>query len=259
MYTDQLGREIELLNLPQRIISAVPSQTELLFFLGLGAEVIGITKFCIHPADKFKTVTKIGGTKQLNIELIKSLRPDLIIANKEENERGQIEELMQSFPVWISDINNLDSALQMINGVGELVGKQTEANDLAVNITRQFTAFKPLELTLKAAYFIWRKPYMVAGTGTFIDDMLLRCGLLNVFKQQRYPEVSREMFIAANPDMVLLSSEPYPFGQKHINEFKAILPNANVQLVDGEMFSWYGNRLLHAPGYFNQLLQDISY
>lgn len=259
MYTDQLGREIELLNLPQRIISAVPSQTELLFFLGLGAEVIGITKFCIHPADKFKTVTKIGGTKQLNIELIKSLRPDLIIANKEENERGQIEELMQSFPVWISDINNLDSAVGMIKGVGELVGKQTEANDLAVNITRQFTAFKPLELRRTAAYFIWRKPYMVAGTGTFIDDMLLRCGLLNVFKQQRYPEVSREMFIAANPDMVLLSSEPYPFGQKHINEFKAILPNANVQLVDGEMFSWYGNRLLHAPGYFNQLLQDISY
>src|SRR5689334_4269975 len=100
LYHDQLNREVNLPSLPRRIISVVPSQTELLFYLGLDAEIIGITKFCIHPAGKCKSTTKIGGTKQLDIDKIKSLDPDLIIANKEENERGQLEELMQHFPVW---------------------------------------------------------------------------------------------------------------------------------------------------------------
>ena len=258
VYIDQLGREVELLKQPKRIISIVPSQTELLFYLGMDAEVIGITKFCIHPADKFKTVTKVGGTKQLNIELIKSLRPDLIIANKEENERSQVEELMRLFPVWISDIDDLGNALKMIKSVGELVDKDQKAIDLINNVALQFRNLLPLKPALKTAYFIWRKPYMVAGSGTFINDMLLRCGLHNVFEQQRYPEITDKMLATANPDLVLLSSEPYPFGQKHINEFKTILPHANIQLVDGEMFSWYGSRLLYAPNYFGQLLKNIN-
>jgi ABC-type Fe3+-hydroxamate transport system substrate-binding protein len=257
IYYDQLNREINLPSVPKRIISVVPSQTELLFYLGLNDEVIGITKFCIHPADKFKSTTKIGGTKQLDIAKIKSLNPDLIIANKEENERGQLEELMQHFPVWISDISDLDGALEMIERVGALVGKHNEAFALNNNITLKFNGLKLVQLNLRAAYFIWRKPYMVAGKNTFIDDMLQKCGLVNAFDKERYPEVYTSLLSETNPDVILLSSEPYPFKEKHITELKAIVPNAIIKLVDGEMFSWYGSRLMDAPVYFNTLISEL--
>jgi len=257
IYHDQLYREINLPATPKRIISVVPSQTELLFYLGLDEEIIGITKFCIHPADKFKQTTKVGGTKDLNINLIKELKPDLIIANKEENERSQIEELMTVCPVWISDISNLDEALNMITEVGKLINREEQANELTQLISQRFAQLNLQPLNLKVAYLIWRKPYMVAGQDTFIDNMLQKCGLTNVFKLERYPEVTNKMLIKSNPDLVFLSSEPYPFKQKHIDEFKALLPNAKVILVDGEMFSWYGSRLLEAPGYFEGLIKHL--
>jgi len=259
MYFDQLNREIYLPSIPKRIVSIVPSQTELLFYLGLDAEIIGITKFCIHPAAKVKRVEKIGGTKQLDLEKIKALKPDLIIANKEENERGQIEELMTICPVWISDIYNLDDALDMIKRVGALTGKRPEAKTLSSQVSQQFNQIAIRPSNLKAAYFIWRKPYMVAGSNTFIDSMLRCCGLVNVFEKDRYPEINAETLIEANPDVILLSSEPYPFKEKHIKELKAIVPNAIVRLVDGEMFSWYGSRLLQAPGYFKELIASLRF
>jgi ABC-type Fe3+-hydroxamate transport system substrate-binding protein len=235
----------------------VPSQTELLFYLGLNDEVIGITKFCIHPADKFKSTTKIGGTKQLDLAKIKSLKPDLIIANKEENERGQLEELMQHFPVWISDIYNLADAFEMIERVGELINREREAGVLSNSINRNFNSFNSPLRNLRVAYFIWRKPYMVAGKNTFIDSMLQKCGLINAFEPERYPEVDAGMLIKAKPDIILLSSEPYPFKEKHIAELKAIIPSATIKLVDGEMFSWYGSRLLEAPVYFDGLVKNL--
>jgi ABC-type Fe3+-hydroxamate transport system substrate-binding protein len=257
VYYDQLGREVNLPSVPKRIISVVPSQTELLFYLGLNDEVIGITKFCIHPADKFKSTTKIGGTKQLDLAKIKTLSPDLIIANKEENERGQLEELMQHFPVWISDIYNLADAFEMIERVGELINREREAGVLSNSINRNFNSFNSPLRNLRVAYFIWRKPYMVAGKNTFIDNMLQKCGLINAFEQERYPEVDEGMLIEAKPDIILLSSEPYPFKEKHIAELKAIVPSAKIKLVDGEMFSWYGNRLLEAPEYFDGLVKNL--
>ncbi len=258
VFYDQLNREVNLPSVPKRIISIVPSQTELLFYLGLNEEVIGITKFCIHPADKFDKVTKVGGTKQLIIAKIKELKPDLVIANKEENEQGQIEELMNVCPVWISDIGNLNEALDMIGKVGELVGRATRAQELVSAIKQQFNEFIARPLNLRAAYLIWRKPYMAAGTHTFINSMLQHCGLTNAFNEGRYPVVSKQMMTDAQPDVVLLSSEPYPFAQKHIDEFKTFLPNAKILLVDGEMFSWYGNRLLYAPAYFDGLVGLVN-
>ena len=257
-YMDQLGRQVVLPGVPKRIISVVPSQTELLFDLGLADAIIGVTKFCIHPGDKVKNIEKIGGTKQLNIAKIKSLKPDLIIANKEENERRQIEELMQFCPVWISDIANLDDAVDMIERVGVLTGKPDVAAVLSHKIQNNFNDLDLPPAGTRTAYFIWRKPYMIAGSGTFVDDMLRRCGLVNAFDKDRYPEISAEELIAADPGVVLLSSEPYPFKQKHIDEIKALLPSAIIKLVDGEMFSWYGSRLLHAPGYFRVLVETLS-
>jgi ABC-type Fe3+-hydroxamate transport system substrate-binding protein len=255
---DQLNREVNLPSVPVRIISVVPSQTELLFYLGLDDKIIGITKFCAHPADKLKITTKIGGTKQLDIAKIKALQPDLIIANKEENERSQIEELMNFCPVWISDISNLTEATDMIERVGALVDKKEEAKNLSAAITQRFTALIASSRSLRVAYLIWRKPYMVAGTDTFINNLLQKCGFINAFDASRYPEVDAENLIEANPDVIFLSSEPYPFKEKHIAAFKDILPLAIVKLVDGEFFSWYGNRLLGAPAYFNGLINGID-
>jgi ABC-type Fe3+-hydroxamate transport system substrate-binding protein len=257
VYTDQMKRTVELPATPKRIISIVPSQTELLFDLNLDAEIIGITKFCIYPKDQVKQKVKVGGTKILNISKIKELKPDLIIGNKEENERSQVEELMESFPVWMSDITDLNDATDMISRVGELVGKNAEAEKLVTNIRLDFNQLNIKTQNLRVAYFIWRKPYIIAGKGTFIDDMLQKCGLANAFNTDRYPEISAEQLIAAKPDVILLSSEPYPFKEKHISEFKIALPNSIIKLVDGELFSWYGSRLLHAPEYFKHLIKEL--
>lgn len=181
VFYDQMNRAVELSSTPKRIISIVPSQTELLFDLGLDEDILGVTKFCVHPAAKVKQKVKVGGTKQLNIKLIKELKPDLIIGNKEENEQAQIEELMNLFPVWMSDISDFDGATDMIWNVGELVGKIPEAEALLSGIEKQFTQITIQPSTLRAAYLIWRKPYMVAGKGTFIDAMLKKCGLANAF------------------------------------------------------------------------------
>lgn len=255
VYLDQMKRRVDLPSTPQRIISLVPSQTELLFDLDLDAEIIGVTKFCVHPADRVDEKVKVGGTKALNINLIKELNPDLIIGNKEENERQQVEALMQDFPVWMSDISDLSGAINMIRKVGEITGRLPSASALADGITQQFNNLAIHKSPKRVAYFIWRKPYMTAGKGTFIDDMLKRCGWANAFDTDRYPELNKEQIIEAKPDIILLSSEPYPFKDKHIEEFESLLPNTKVKLVDGEMFSWYGSRLLKAPDYFGELIK----
>jgi ABC-type Fe3+-hydroxamate transport system substrate-binding protein len=257
-YKDQMNRTVELPSNPKRIISIVPSQTELLFDLGLDEEIVGVTKFCIHPVDKVKRKAKIGGTKTINYSQIKKLNPDLIIGNKEENEKEQIEELAQNFPVWMSDISNLDDAVDMIRKVGQVVGREENANQIISSITISFNKLDIKASSLKVAYLIWRKPYIVAGKATFIDDMLRRCGLKNAFETDRYPEVFPAQIVEANPNLVFLSSEPYPFTSRHVTEFQALVPDANIQLVDGELFSWYGSRLLKAPQYFKQLITSLN-
>lgn len=252
--TDQLGRRVVVPYPPQRIVSLVPSQTELLFELGLGDKVVGVTKFCIHPPDARQRATVVGGTKNFDFEKIAALRPDLIIGNKEENYQEGIEQLAANYPVWLSDISNLPDALRMIRQVGVLVGAKPRADQLAATIERSFARLALSPGPVSAAYFIWRKPYMVAAAGTFIDDMLTRAGFVNVFApQQRYPEVSAEQLAAAAPQVILLSSEPYPFAAKHMAEFHAICPPAQIQIVDGELFSWYGSRLQHSAAYFANL------
>jgi ABC-type Fe3+-hydroxamate transport system substrate-binding protein len=264
-YTDQLGRTVFLAEVPQRIVSLVPSQTELLHTLGLGDAVKGITKFCIHPDEWFRHKVRIGGTKDLGLEKIHALRPDLIIANKEENDRRQVEELSLRYPVWISDVKTLPDALGMIRCVGELAGKGPEAKALAAAIERRFVDLKTAltravpEPTreIRVAYLIWRDPWMVAGGDTFIQDMLGRCGFTNVFRDDlRYPSIELGALADLDCNLLLLSSEPFPFREKHIREIRDVLPQAAVRLVDGQMFSWYGSRLLLAPAYFRNLQES---
>ena len=246
---------------PQRIISVVPSQTELLFGLGLNEEIVGITKFCIHPAESVRAKNRVGGTKTLHLDQIHALRPDLIIANKEENTRDQIEELQRHYPVHVTDVITLPDALTMIRAVGTLVGKEQRAEKMTRQIASSLSSLSSLSSSpLSVAYFIWRKPYMVAADGTFIDAMLEAAGFQNAFADRsRYPEITPDDLRAANPDLIFLSSEPYPFGEKHVGELRVICPSARVLVVDGEVFSWYGSRLLRAGDYFRNLRTEIAW
>lgn len=256
--SDQMHRTIELNKPLKRIVSIVPSQSELLWHLGLQKELVGITKFCIHPHHMATSVTLVGGTKKLNIQKIRELQPNIIIANKEENEQSQIEELAKEFPVWISDIHNLDEALQMIEMLGELFDKKEKALELITTIKSTFQQLSTSP-NVKVAYFIWNDPMMVASKNTFIDDMLKRCNFENVFlhKDSRYPEISIEELQIANPELILLSSEPFPFKEKHVKEFQKHLPYAKVIIADGELFSWYGSRLQHSANYFLELQKSL--
>lgn len=242
-----------------RIVSLVPSLTELLADLQLSDEVVGITKFCIHPHEWFTHKTRIGGTKNISIAIIKSLHPDLIIANKEENVKEQVEALQTFTNVYCSDITNLKDAISCIHTIGNLVSRNTEANTIAQDILQEFESLQTIKTKLKTAYLIWKDPYMAAGGGTFIHDMLQRCGFENMLQQvPRYPNVSVQQLYNEGCELLLLSSEPYPFKQKHITELQQHLPNTKIALVDGEMFSWYGSHLLQSPTYFSKLLQAIS-
>jgi len=257
LFQDQTGRSVAVSGVPERIISIVPSQTELLYHLGLGQEVAGITKFCVHPNTWFRNKQRIGGTKNLNLQRIRELGPHLILANKEENDRDQVEELAKEFPVWTSDIHDLPSALDMIRSVGILTGKADRASVLANDILKAFAGLRPGP-PVRTAYLIWKDPYMTAGGDTFIHEMLQRCGLQNLFAEKpRYPATSVEELGEAGCELLLLSSEPYPFSEKHIAGLQARLPHARILLVDGEMFSWYGSRLLLAPPYFARLTDQL--
>jgi ABC-type Fe3+-hydroxamate transport system substrate-binding protein len=258
-FTDQLNNTIQISFPAKRIISLVPSQTELLFSLGLEDEVIGLTKFCIHPPKWFKTKQRVGGTKTVNIEKVKSLQPDLIIANKEENVKEQIEELQSIGPVWVSDIKTLDDAIQMIQSVGKLVNKTNEANKIATEISNRFEQIPGLKSRLRTGYLIWKDPYIAAGGDTFINNMMSYCGFDNVFNDcKRYHKITPEQLTQLDCELLLLSSEPYPFKEKHIEELQQLLPHTKIVLTDGEMFSWYGSRLLLAPDYLTNMLTSFN-
>jgi len=246
---DQLGNRVELVRYPKRIVSLVPSQTELLYDLGLDEEVVGITKFCQEPPTWRKSKTLVGGTKHVWMDVVEKLSPDLIIANKEENSREEILYLAEKFPVWTSNVISFEDALQMIGLVGHMVGREATSSQLIVEIRRAFQSQLPIQ-PLKALYFIWKDPWMAAGGKTFIDSMMKSMGLVNVLRQDRYPELTLEMIRELNPQLILLPSEPYPFSGKHADELKQALPHAEIVTVDGTMFSWYGSRLRKAPAYF---------
>jgi ABC-type Fe3+-hydroxamate transport system substrate-binding protein len=254
-----LQQATDLPYLPKKIVSLVPSQTELLSDLNLQDETVGITKFCVHPQNWFKTKQQVGGTKTVNIDVIHQIKPDLVIANKEENIKEQIEELAKDYPVWLTDVNNFSDALKMIADVGKLTGKAAIATALISNISIAFKAIPKTDKRVKTAYLIWRKPYMTIGGDTFINDMLLQCGFTNIFAdRRRYPEINTADLLMANCQLLLLSSEPYPFKQKHIDELSNHLPNTKIILADGEFFSWYGSRMLKAPEYFCRLIAQIQ-
>jgi ABC-type Fe3+-hydroxamate transport system substrate-binding protein len=251
-FLDQMGNLVTIHFPPRRIISLVPSQTELLADLDLDDEIVGITKFCIHPQAWGSPKNIVGGTKNFHLDEIAALDPDLIIANKEENYQEGIASLKKNYPVWLSDIVSLEDALAMITSLGEMTNRKVQSGSIVSAIQETFSTIKKYP-AFSVLYLIWRGPWMAAGKGTFINTMLGKAGLRNVLDQDRYPELSAEDIKMLRPDYIFLSSEPYPFREKHMEELQQISPDSRILLVDGEMFSWYGSRLIKAPAYFNAL------
>lgn len=259
---DQLGTQHIFETSPRRIISLVPSQTELLYDLGLEDRIVGITKFCVHPYH-FKSTKKIvGGTKKVHYEKIRLLQPDIIICNKEENTKEIVEELRKICPVWVTDIITIEDNFRMISDFGQLFNCRIEAqkwNDKLAFALSDFKNFIKDKRVKKSAYFIWKNPYMVAGSDNFINELLK----LNHFKNSydtlgRYPEIHIEkMQEEGNPEIIFLSSEPFPFKKEDGHEIAQFVPDVPIILVDGEMFSWYGSRLLKAFDYFKKLHKTL--
>lgn len=251
-----MGRSVELAKPAQRIVSLVPSQTEFLYHLGLTDEVVGLTKFCIHPDSWWKTKTRVGGTKNAKYQRVKDLCPDIILGNKEENDQKNIQELSEIAPVWMSDIKIMDDAYEMMLEIGKLTDREAKAKEIVENIKSSFKSIKSLTISKKALYFIWKDPWMLSGEQTFISHLMEMCGFENMAKNSRYPNYTPGDF--SDCELIFLSSEPYPFKEKDIAELKEDFPSTQIKLVDGEMFSWYGSRLLEAPNYFQKLITSIE-
>lgn len=255
-FKDHLGRSVTVSYPPKRIISLVPAITETMYHLGLEKEIVGRTRFCIHPKSKVKRVKNVGGTKDIKLERILERKPDLIIAEKEENTKEIVETLEQYVPVFVFEIQSVSDAYRMITDVGKLTNRQIEASNLTDQIEKQFQKL-PHSLQKRVAYVIWKKPYMVVGKDTYIQSMLEKMGFLNPFTsfKGRYPSVTEDDLREANLDYIFLATEPYPFRQNHIKEFQQMLPGTIPFVIDGEMF-WYGAKMVKATEYFLEKFQD---
>lgn len=263
IFKDQLGREISLKATPKRIISLVPSQTELLCDLALEKEIVGITKFCVHPYHLKSTKTIVGGTKKVDFEKIKALNPDFILCNKEENSYEFLPELEKIAPTYFSDVNTIQDSIDLILSIGSICNRRTESDNLAHKIEfklhdfKQFIKDKPIR---KVAYFIWAKPWMVAGNDTYINEILKLNKFQNIYdNMSRYPKVEiNEIRHDGDPDVIILSSEPFTFKDDHAMEIGTYTNRSITVFGDGELFSWPGSRLLLAFDYFKKMHKKLE-
>ncbi len=265
-FKDQLNRDLHLDDYPQRIISLVPSQTELLVDLGLEKNIVGITKFCVHPTHLKESKTIIGGTKKVNYKKIEGLEPDIIICNKEENTQEIISILEKKFSVYVSDVVTMEDTFSMFLDFGKIFNIEPKVDQLINNIQSKlndFNNFMKEQTPKRVAYFIWTKPWMVAGGNNYINTILKLNKFENIFETapDRYLEVYIEYLTDLNPtlkpEIILLPSEPFSFNEEHVEKLKKYI-DCQFIFVDGEMFSWYGSRLLNALDYFKELQINLK-
>lgn len=253
--TDQLKTMMEVSPPLHRIVSLVPSITQTLYDLGLEAKVIGRTRFCPHIS---KPVS-IGGTKDPKIDQILDLEPSVILANKEENRPEDVDDLRSFYPVWTSDVTSIFDSQDLIFRLGQLFDAHIQAEKIITEVETGLEACKNRLAGMRAAYLIWKNPYMSCGGDTYIHSIMSHLGLKNVYSSsKRYPEVKLEELKEESPDLVLLTSEPYYFRQSDQEELRRILPNTCVIRVSGKSFTWYGSQLSEACQYFNDELLDSA-
>jgi ABC-type Fe3+-hydroxamate transport system substrate-binding protein len=261
---DALGREHAFAAPPRRIVSLVPSLTETLFALGVGDSLAGVTDFCVHPADEVAVLPHVGGTKNPNLAVIRSLAPDLVLANKEENRRRDVETLEAAgIPVFVTYARSVREAIAEIRVLGRICASEVRASSIAGEVEAALAAAarEPGAAATPTIALVWRDPFMVVGGDTFANDLLLCCGAHNPFAvsgTSRYPRVEREALEAAQPEVILLPTEPYAFGERDRSELLALdcpaAHNGRVHVVEGELLSWYGPRMPRALATFSKLL-----
>lgn len=250
---DQTGNEIRVADEIESLVSLVPSLTELLFFFKMDEKIKGVTDFCVHPVDKVALKTKVGGPLNFDIDKIESLRPDIVFASKGENSKGLVNKLMEKVPVFICDINSLEDAFKAIEKIGFICNQTDLAQNLTQNLSISFDKLKE-PTGISVIYLVWEKPFIVAGNNTIVHDILTKTGIKNAFGGIKgYQKITNKQLTEAQADIVLLPSEPFQFGQHHIEQYKQLLPHCKVLLVDGQYFCWYGNRLLLAVNYLKNL------
>jgi ABC-type Fe3+-hydroxamate transport system substrate-binding protein len=252
--TDQTGQHIVFESTPLKIISCVPSITEYLIEIGLKHAMVGRTKFCIFPKEAVKRIPTIGGTKKLNIAKIKTLAPDLIITNKEENTKTDVEQLQRLCNVYVSDIKNPKEAFDMMASLAQIMEKTNEFEQMKLEYEKKLVKLCPLKNKHKCVYLIWQYPYMTIGGDTFINSMLELAGFTNIFENhKRYPVIENLEESLRDASHLLLSTEPYPFSENHVLQFKKNFPQIKVMLIDGSYMSWYGSRMIKAIDYLHNL------
>ena len=263
-YTDSINRQIELPNAPQRIVSLVPSLTELLHDMSLEPQIVGVTKYCVHPTHYRITKTLVGGTKKVKYKEISALNPDFILCSKEENTPEMVAKLEKIAPVYVTDVNSFADALDLIKELGLILNRRTEANHVLDRINFRYNEFKASikqEEIIRVAYFIWADPWMVAGANTFINDMLRICKFENGYanKKERYPVIKpKRMRVVASPKLLMFSSEPHNFTDEEVYGILQSTKKTLTIYVDGEYFSWYGSRLIKAFDHFKQVRQKVD-
>ncbi|MDM1046415.1 ABC transporter substrate-binding protein [Myroides sp. 1354] len=256
---DQLGREHRFEQSPKRIVSLVPSLTETLFDLGLEDELVGITTACMHPYQLRVTKTSIGEPKKVDIEQIQLMQPDVVVASPTENTMEDIERLQAICPVWLVDVRTMDQNFQLIELLGQLFNKRTEARKWMDKISfgqKDLMDFVSERPGFKVAYFIGKDPFVVAGEGTFIQELLELNKFENVYadRVELYPEVEiKKIRIQGDPELVFLPSMPYAFQEEDAFEIGRFTHHGKTIFVEGEMFSWYGTRVCKAFDYFKQI------
>lgn len=249
--TDDLGTTLYFPLTPKKIVSLVPSLTETLVAAGLRSSLAGITKFCVHPKGLRQEIEVIGGTKNPRIDAIISIKPDVVFANKEENRLEDIAELKKHTQVYVTDISGHQDVVSFIHTL-YLIFHSSECKHLMNQIKNlsNYTNRKKIS----TCYLIWKNPWMTIGKDTFIHHMMEKYGFKNVYETEvRYPEISLESIQVLKPQIIMLSSEPYPFKEKDKLELLHYFPDTTIIRVDGEMFSWYGSRLLEADEYINDV------
>lgn len=225
---------------PTTVVSLVPSLTELVWWLGAGHRLLGRTRFCTEPGNVVERVEAVGGTKDPNIDRIRDLRPDLVIANKEENRREDIEALRGAgLEVLLTDPNSVGEAVTMVRELGELLESTGRANELAAETEAEVTLRPSADTRVFVA--VWRKPLMGLGSESYGNDVLSVAGGVNVLGgRSRYPEVTREQVAELEPELILLPDEPFRFTGRHVREFAEVAP---ARVIDGKLLWWYGPRM----------------
>ncbi|MGE8330889.1 MAG: cobalamin-binding protein [Paraburkholderia nemoris] len=261
---DAAGVAHEIGGAGTRIVSLVPSITELLFALGLDRQIVGRTGFCVHPHDKVRQVRKVGGTKAVNIDAIRALRPTHLIVNIDENERDTVEQLRAFVPhIVVTHPQTPQDNLSLYALLGAIFDREQEAQRLSEALEiRLHEAAAQVFPKQNVLYLIWREPWMTVARDTYIAAML------RLVNWQTLPEVEGGAIGAArypaldfdhapwlaDVDRILLSSEPYRFTQAHCDTLKRDprLAGKRIELIDGELVSWYGVRAIEGIGYLMQ-------